>query len=116
MKSFLNSARANRLSRKVPRADDQLSLRLQGELIPNPSLIDGIDLHGADLYSVFAATATYLAFEHDAFGLWEMNYAELSSLDSNSYAEFQVAPLDHQAAHVIPQFCKCAELSLAHFW
>jgi len=111
----LSFARKNQLSRDVTKPSDQLRLRLQGELIPNPSLIDGIDLHGEDLYSVFAATAVYLAFEHDAFGLWGMNYAELSYFDSSTNAEFQVTPNDNTSAHVIPQFCKCAELSLAHF-
>lgn len=75
-----------------------------------------------DLYSVFYAIAAYLGFGHESARggdaqvprMWHMNYAEISSphSDSTTEVEFQVGLIDCPNL-VVPQFFKCAEMSLS---
>lgn len=116
--------------RKVePKPTETLHLKVEGQLNPAVDLVYYSELDddvegGLDPYWVFDATAEYLGFGHVYGSLWGMNFAEFLALNAGDNKnsdgtagvlfDFQVG-LNSHAKMVIPQFIKCADISISRY-
>ena len=110
-----------RFGRKSDRVFETLRMCIRGRLTEPDSTIGTEE--ETDLYFAFRSIASYLGLGYGGSrdhatppGDWAMNYAEFvqppNALETT--VEFQVGIIDNSKL-VIPQFVKCAEMSLAFF-